>query len=240
MPRFALPLLPRIKSGAGSNPLPPGERERSRPPSSRSARTFTPPWREGWKHRHILLCVGSVVVGVFLTASVAFGQDSGASTLEEGIRLFHEGRLGDARRIFETAHERQPTDTRAAFYLGRVAFAEEDFETAIGWFVQAADGEGCPAEAHLWLGRAYGYQAQRSSLLRKPLLARKVHAHLEQAVACDPDHVAARWDLMEYYAKAPGFLGGSRQKAGEQAAVIARLDPAEGRKARQFLAEMDG
>ena len=74
---------------------------------------------------------------------------------------------------------------------------------------------------------------------RKPLLARKVHAHLEQAVACAPDHVAARWDLMEYYAKAPGFLGGSRRKAGEQAAVIARLDPAEGRKARQFLAEMD-
>ena len=99
---------------------------------------------------------------------------------------------------------------------------------------------GAPSEAHLWLGRAYGYQAQRSNLLRKPLLARKVHAHLEQAVACDPDHVAARWDLMEYYAKAPGFLGGSRRKAGEQAAAIARLDPAEGRKARQFLAEMDG
>lgn len=236
MPRFVLPPLPWIKSGAGSNPFPPGERERSRPPSSRSARTFTPPWREGWKP---LRCVGSVVVGVLLTSSAAVGQDSGAPTLEEGIRLFHEGRLADARRILEATHERQPTDTRAAFYLGRVAFAEDDFEAAIGWFAQAADDEGCPAEAHLWLGRAYGYQAQRSSLLRKPLLARKVHAHLEQSVACDPDHVAARWDLMEYYAKAPGFLGGSRQKAGEQAAVIARLDPAEGRKARQFLAEMD-
>ena len=180
------------------------------------------------------------MLGVLLVVAAAFGQDGGASTLEEGIRLFRAGRLGEARHIFEAAHERRPTDTRAAFYLGRVAFAEEDFETAIEWFAQAADGEGCPAEAHLWLGRAYGYHAQRSSLLRKPLLARKVHAHLEQAVACDPDHVAARWDLMEYYAKAPIFLGGSRKKAGEQADVIARLDPAEGRKARQFLAEMDG
>ena len=238
MSRFALPPLPRIKSGAGSGPLPP--RERGRTPSRRAARTFTPPRREGWKHGHVLRCVGSVIVGVLLSASVALGQDGGGSTLEEGIRLFHDGRLAAARRILEAAHERQPTDTRAAFYLGRVAFAEEDFEAAIGWFTRAADGEGCPAEAHLWLGRAYGYQAQRSNLLRKPLLARKVHTHLEQAVACDPDHVAARWDLMEYYAKAPGFLGGSRRKAGEQAAVIARLDPAEGRKARQFLAEMDG
>lgn len=45
---------------------------------------------------------------------------------------------------------------------------------------------------------------------------------------------------MEYYAKAPALLGGSRKKAGEQVDIIARLDPAEGRKARQFLAEMDG
>lgn len=179
-------------------------------------------------------------LGVFLAAAAAFGQDPAAPTLDDGIELFHAGRLADARRIFAAAHERQPTDTRAVFYLGRVAFAEEDFEAAIDWFARAADVEGCPAEAHLWLGRAYGYQAQRSSLLRKPLLARKVHTHLEQAVACDPDHVAARWDLMEYYAKAPVFLGGSRKKASEQADVIARLDPAEGRKARQFLADMDG
>ena len=177
---------------------------------------------------------------MLLAAVAAFGQDSGASTLEDGIRLFRTGQLEDARRIFEAAHERQPLDTEATFYLGRVAFEGEDFETAIDWFTQAANGEGCPAEAHLWLGRAYGYHAQRSSLLRKPLLARKVHAHLEQAVACDPDHVAARWDLMEYYAKAPALLGGSRKKAGEQANIIARLDPAEGRKVRQFLAEMDG
>ena len=182
----------------------------------------------------------SLGLAVLLAAVAAFGQDNGASTLEEGIRLFRAGRLGEARRIFEAAHERQPADTEAAFYLGRLAFERENFETAIAWFAQAADGEGCPAEAHLWLGRAYGYHAQRSSLLRKPQLARKVHAHLEQSVACDPDHVAARWDLMEYYAKAPIFLGGSRKKAGEQAEVIARLDPAEGRKARQFLAEMDG
>ena len=182
----------------------------------------------------------SLGLAVLLVAVAAFGQDSGAFTLEEGIRLFRAGQLEDARRIFETAHERQPGDTRGAFYLGRVAFAEEDFEAAIDRFAQAADGEGCPAEAHLWLGRAYGYHAQRSSLLRKPLLARKVHAHLKQAVACAPDHVAAHWDLMEYYAKAPIFLGGSRKKAGEQANIIARLDPAEGRKARQFLAEMDG
>ena len=179
-------------------------------------------------------------LAVLLATVAAFGQDSGASTLEDGIRLFRTGQLEDARRIFEAAHERQPSDTEAAFYLGRVAFEREDFETAIDWFAQAADGEGCPAEAYLWLGRAYGYHAQRSSLLHKPLLARKTHAHLEQAVACAPDHVAAHWDLMEYYAKAPIFLGGSRKKAGEQANIIARLDPAEGRKARQFLAEMDG
>ena len=86
---------------------------------------------------------------MLLAAVAAFGQDSGASTLEDGIRLFRAGQLEDARRIFEAAHERQPSDTEAAFYLGRASFEREDFETAIDWFAQAANGEGCPAEAHL-------------------------------------------------------------------------------------------
>ena len=165
----------------------------------------------------------------------AFAQQN----LQTGLQLFEAGELVKARQFFEALHQQQPTNTSAPFYLGRIAFAEENYEQAIPWFQKAADGEECNADYHLWLGRAYGHRAQQVSLFRKPALAKRVRIHFEKAVGCDPNHVAARWDLMEYYLKAPRFLGGSRKKAVEQAEIITRLDPAEGQKARQFIAEAD-
>ena len=44
---------------------------------------------------------------------------------------------------------------------------------------------------------------------------------------------------MEYYAKAPGFLGGSRDKAKIQAREIARRDAAEGKAAWRLIAETE-
>ena len=102
--------------------------------------------------------------------------------------------------------------------------------------------EQCNADYHMWLGRAYGRHVEQMSMFRKlrnvPLVKR-ARTHFEKAVGCDPTHVAAHWDLMRYYMEAPGFVGGSRKKAEEQAAIITRLDPAEGQKARQFIAKME-
>lgn len=196
--------------------------------------------------RRRLLGAGVVGLCVWLSGA-ALAQDArdGRShadslpALEDGIRLFRDGRFSSARRLFEAVRHLHPHNTGAAFYLGRIAFAEQEYTAAIDWFETAAGGESCSAEFHMWLGRAYGHHARQVSRLRQPFVARNVHAHFEKAVACDPDHVAARWDLMEYYLKAPALLGGSRTKAVQQAERIARLDPAEGRKARRLIAEID-
>ena len=199
------------------------------------------PWRERARVRGLSSlgqfmgkALGLVLLCLF-SAPTALAQND----FQAGIHLFQTGQLVKAQQFFEAAHQRQPTHTSPVFYLGRIAFAEKNYEEAIPWFKKAANGAQCNADYHLWLGRAYGHRAQQVNLFRKPALAKQVHIHFEKAVGCDPDHVAARWDLMEYYMQAPRFLGGSRKKAEEQAAIITRLDPAEGRKARQFIAKMD-
>ena len=148
----------------------------------------------------------------------------------------------EARQFFEAAHQQQPTNTSAPFYLGRIAYAQKNYEQAIPWFKEAVDAEQCNADYHMWLGRAYGRHVEQMSMFRKlrnVSLVKHARTHFEKAVGCDPTHVAAHWDLMRYYIEAPGFVGGSRKKAEEQAAIITRLDPAEGQKARQFIAEWD-
>ncbi len=178
----------------------------------------------------LLLCLFS--------GPAAFAQND----LQTGLQLFETGQLAEARQFFEALHQQQPTNTSAPFYLGRIAYAEENYEQAIPWFKTAVDGEQCNADYHVWLGRAYGRHVEQMSTfrrLRNFALVKRTRTHFEKAVGCDPTHLAAHWDLMRYYIEAPRFIGGSRKKAEEQAAIITRLDPAEGQKARQFIAERD-
>jgi hypothetical protein len=69
------------------------------------------------------------------------------------------------------------------------------------------------AVAWHWLGRAYVQQALKASIFSKPKWASKVQDAFEQAVALDGSNLEARFDLMQFYLQAPGFMGGGADKA---------------------------
>ena len=186
----------------------------------------------------LFLKLAGVLFLIFLIL-LSTAQTETQDNLEEGIQLFQDSKPAQARRIFELLLEQQATNPTIAFYLGRITFDEQDYEQAIVWFKKSLDTGQCHAEYSLWLGRAYGYYTQQASIFRQPFLAKKVQRHFERAVSCDPNHVAARWDLMEYYLKAPGFLGGSTKKAKEQATAIQQRAPQEGQRAWALIAELD-
>jgi Tfp pilus assembly protein PilF len=89
----------------------------------------------------------------------------------------------------------------------------------------------------LYLGNALGDEAEKANKLRQPMLARRVKAEFERAVALDPNLVEAHEGLMQYYLHAPGFMGGSQDKAKEQAAAILRLNPLRGHFALANIAD---
>lgn len=95
------------------------------------------------------------------------------------------------------------------------------------------------ARAWFWLGRAYAQQAMRVGMLSKPKWAGKTREAYEQAVALDPSHMDARFDLMQYYVMAPGFLGGGADKAQVQATALRQQDPMMGKLADAMLAQHD-
>ena len=159
--------------------------------------------------------------------------------LEDGTALFEQEKWPEARQFFSSFLMRRPTNAQAHFYLGRIAFGEEDYDTAVEWFEKAAELEKRNSNFHLWLGRAYGYQAQQAFVWQQLFLTRKVRQQFEKAVALDADNVAARWDLMEYYLKAPSFLGGSGEKAKTQAREIEQRDADEGKEAWRLIAEIE-
>jgi len=103
-----------------------------------------------------------------------------------------------------------------------------DADKAADWFEAAVKLNPKSAVYHDWLARAYGTQAQHASKFRLPFLARKTKNVLETALALDPDNLEVRDDLITYYTQAPGFLGGSKEKALEMALEIRKRNAYRG------------
>jgi tetratricopeptide (TPR) repeat protein len=155
----------------------------------------------------------------------------------EAIRLFEARQVTQARPLLEEAVREDPSDARAAFYLGRALLSADEVDKAVEWIEKAVALDGERVEYHLWLGRAYGSKALGASVLRQPSLAGRVRREFERASALDPDNLEARFGLVEFYLRAPGVMGGSLAKAKEQARQISTRDPLQGRRAAGRVAE---
>jgi len=175
-----------------------------------------------------------VLFAVMLPLNIRAGMNE---ALEKGIQLFEAEKFPEAKEFFESFAEKSPENPTASVYLGRIFLIEGDYNTSIDWFKKAVELDENNSEYHLWLGRAYGQKAQRSSVFKKPSLAKKVKKEFEKAVELDPDNIDARFALMKYYLRAPGFMGGSKEKAREQAKEIEKRDPQQGRRAFELIYE---
>jgi tetratricopeptide (TPR) repeat protein len=160
-------------------------------------------------------------VAVLLAATLWLPNvSSGQNGETDGVRLFEAGKYKEAKTVFEPAFKANTRDAAAAFYLGRIALEERKNERAADYFETATKLDPRSTTYFLWLGRAYGREAQQANVLRQPGLAKRTKSAWERAIELDPDNLDARSDLIQYYVQAPGFLGGSTAKAIEQAEAI--------------------
>lgn len=169
--------------------------------------------------------LAAVAVLLLVAHDSAVAQPAQADALAHGIALFEQQKWGEARAVLLPFAEQNRQDARAAFYLGSAFLNEGEVDRATTWLERAAKLQPNTAEYHLILASAYGAQAQRANFTRQAGLAGKAKNHLERAVALEPDNVRARFGLVQFYAQAPGIVGGSKQKARDQAAEIRRRDP---------------
>jgi tetratricopeptide (TPR) repeat protein len=147
----------------------------------------------------------------------------------------HEGvlceRVGDSR--YPDARPRVQavaagSGAAAAFAQGCLQMADGRFDRAGDAFERAAKQQDGNAVYHFWLGQAYGAQAQRANVLRQASLARRTKQAFDRAVQLDPDYLEARAGLVQFYLLAPGVMGGSVDKAREQAGEVRRRNPYRG------------
>jgi tetratricopeptide (TPR) repeat protein len=108
---------------------------------------------------------------------------------------------------------------------GRAALNRGDADAAADLLEKAVAQWPNSAEAHYYLGSAYGAKAQKANPFSAASLAGKTREEFEKAVALNPKWIEARLGLAEFYIFAPGIIGGSFDKALAQAAEMKTLDP---------------
>ena len=107
------------------------------------------------------------------------------------------------------------------FSQGKEFYEKEDYEAAVHSFAQAVKKQANNSVFHHWLGKGYGRLADDSGWFKAMELSEKTLKELERAVEIDGNNIDALVDLMDYYRQAPGFLGGSNDKAN---AIQAKLE----------------
>jgi tetratricopeptide (TPR) repeat protein len=134
-------------------------------------------------------------------------------------------RVNDSRHPDARAEVQQLTrgdGARATFFAGCLSLMDDRYPAAADAFEQVVKADERSAVAHFFLGRAYGELAEKANVFKQASLARKTKSHFDRAVQLDPEYIDARQGLVEYYWRAPGIVGGSKEKARAHVEEIRR------------------
>jgi tetratricopeptide (TPR) repeat protein len=122
-------------------------------------------------------------------------------------------------------HDLRPKDPEGLLALGAANFRAKDYDTALGWFRQAAASSKTAPDAHFYLGRIArqeGRTEEATAELKQALALRpnqadalaelgqigvqtrnfsRADSYFEQALRVDPDNYAANFGLLQLYAR---------------------------------------
>jgi len=175
------------------------------------------------------------VIALLATAAPRLGAQCAAATQ----RLINDQKYDDARSEVDALLKKNSSDDAALHCMGMIYIAMDKSSDAIAWFEKAVKANDKSSTHHLWLGNALGEQASHTNKLKLPFLARRVKGEFDRAVELDPDSWEARRGLIQFYSQAPGVMGGSMDKAKEQAREIVRIDATRGHLEMSALLERD-
>ena len=170
-----------------------------------------------------LLVLLSISIACFLAAE-AGASDRPRSDFDAALALFKTRRYPEARVAFEKIVAADPQNAAAHHYLGRTIAARNDtaaLEEALGPLGKAVELE--PNNA-VYLGIYGGTSLQYAGRTNSLSAANKGRDAMEKALAIDPDYVAAREGLFQFYQRAPWPIG-STAKARVQLEEIRKRDP---------------
>ena len=170
---------------------------------------------------------------LLLLPTLIFGQ----SSYKQAEDYFQNEEFNKAKPIFQKYLKDHPQDAKTREYLGDIASYHKDWDAAIDYFEPLVEVDAKNANYHFKYGGALGMKALEISKIRALGYIGDIKEHFEMAATLDPEHIEARWALVEFYMQLPGIIGGSEQKSTKYANQLLNISPVDGYLANGYIAE---
>jgi len=130
-----------------------------------------------------------------------------------------------------------PDEKKALELLGDTYALQENWDEAIVIFEQLVEVDSSSANYHYKYGGVLGMKAINSNKITAFFLVDDIEEELKLAVKLDPNHIEARWALIDFYIQTPNIIGGSETEALKYANELEVISPVDGYLSKGYIYE---
>jgi tetratricopeptide (TPR) repeat protein len=156
---------------------------------------------------------------------------------ETAISLYQQNKKQEAKEIFSTIYKKNTKNYLAIEYLGDIAFQQQKWDDAIGYFKILIQNFPKNANYNYKFGGAFGMKAKNVNKFKALGMIETIQNAFEKAAALDANHIDSRWALVHFYLEIPAIIGGSEKKAQKSANELLKISPVDGYLAKGHIDE---
>lgn len=171
----------------------------------------------------------------FMFPILAFSQ----TKIDEAKQLIADKHFVKAEELLSSYVQQNPNDAIGIELLGDAYGHQKKWDEAILNYKILVDKQSKNANAHYKYGGALGMKALSVSKLKALGIIGDVKDAFLTAADLDPNHIDARWALVELYMQLPGIIGGSKSKSFKYAEELEKLSKVDGYLAKGYIYEYD-
>ncbi|WP_121312837.1 MULTISPECIES: tetratricopeptide repeat protein [unclassified Flavobacterium] len=156
---------------------------------------------------------------------------------EKAEKLVIQGKPALAKPIFENVLKESPNNIKVLEYLGDIEGANKAWTKAMSYYDKLRKLKPNEANYHYKYGGCLGMKAKESNKFKALGMIDEIKASFEKAILLNPNHIEARWALIELYLELPGIVGGSEKKAHKYSDELFKISPVDGYLSKGRIAE---
>jgi len=159
------------------------------------------------------------------------------SNFEKAEKLFSQEKYALAKPIFENVIKENPNHLKALEYLGDIEGMNKSWDSAMFYYGKLKQLNPKEANYYYKYGGCLGMKAKDCNKFKALGMISDIKSSFEKAIQLNPNHIEARWALIELYLQLPGIVGGSERKAQKYANELLKISPVDGYLAKGHIAE---
>lgn len=164
---------------------------------------------------------------------ILFAQNN----FEKAEKLFAQEKYSLAKPIFESILNENPNNLKTLEYLGDIEGINKSWDKAIAYYNKLKKLNPSNANYYYKYGGCLGMKAKECNKFKALGMINDIKLNFEKAIQLNPNHIEARWALIELYLQLPGIVGGSERKAQKYANELLKISPVDGYLAKGHIAE---